>query len=259
MQLVPSLFVSVSKLPPSLAELLPVPADGVIAQTRAFARYGSRLVGPTARHLPDSILAGSVPAPVLFGGASPFIGWTVPLLEGPEQIAGLVVGVGGRARGSRWMPASRTEARWSVLADRLHASLDSTRSALAEGGKREPFVSYGRVRTVLIDSAPVLMQPLYVTRLNGTQALARVAVYSGGSVGVGATTADAVRKLQGPLAAHSGDNGAGSLSVPLTAAGRQAVMLRLYETMRAAMRRGDWARFGTAFDSLGAYVGRPPQ
>jgi uncharacterized membrane protein (UPF0182 family) len=259
MALAPALFVPVNQLPASLAAQLPPPTDGVIAQTRAFARYGSSLEGPLPRHLPDSALANEVQPPLLFKARMPIIGWSVPLLNGPEQISGLAIAIGGALRGARWMSLKNVDARWGLLADRLHAALDSARLSLAEGGKREPSVTYGRVRTVFADGAPVMVQPLYVTRLNGSQALARIALYAGGVVTVAPTTADAVRNLQGPSTSHSSDNGAGSSNVPLSAASRQAAVVRLYETMRAAMRRGDWARFGTAFDSLGAYVGRPPQ
>jgi uncharacterized membrane protein (UPF0182 family) len=258
MALVPSLFVRVQQLPASLVQLLPPPTDGVIAQVRAFARYGSRLEGTATRHLPDSTLLLDSRAGIVFGGSARAIGWSVPLLDGGEQMAGVAVAVGGATRGARWMSAKRPESRWGVLTEKLRLALDSARMAIAEGGKREPSVTYGRVRTVVIDGAPVLLQPLYVTRLNGSQALARVAVYSAGAVGVGVSTADAVRKLQGPSGPRGGSNGAGSQSVPLSAAGRQAVVVRLYDAMRAAMRRGDWTRFGTAFDSLGLLVNRPP-
>jgi hypothetical protein len=32
----------------------------------------------------------------------------------------------------------------------------------------------------------------------------------------------------------------------------------LYEAMRSAQRRGDWAAFGAAFDALGRLLGRRP-
>lgn len=257
MSVAPALFVLANKLPASLVAMLPPPTDGVIAQTRAFARYGSRLDGETVRHFPDSAQMSDAHAEMVFGSPAA-IGWTVPLLDGPEQFAGIAVAIGGARRGARWVPVAKTGLRWGVLAESLRAALDSTRMAMAEGGKREPSVSYGRVRTVPIDGLPVMVQPLYVTRLNGTQSLARVAVYAGNAVAVGSSTAEAVRKLLGPVAGRAGNNGAGNQNVPLSAAGRQAVVVRLYDTMRAAMRRGDWARFGTAFDSLGAMVGRPP-
>lgn len=33
---------------------------------------------------------------------------------------------------------------------------------------------------------------------------------------------------------------------------------RLYDTMRSALARGDWRRFGAAFDSLGQLLRQPP-
>jgi UDP-N-acetylmuramyl pentapeptide synthase len=45
----------------------------------------------------------------------------------------------------------------------------------------------------------------------------------------------------------------------LAGVAREERMARLYEVMRDAMRRGDWVRFGAAFDSLGAMLGRTPR
>ena len=257
MLVAPTLFVAIDKIPSGLAEQLPAPTDGADAQIRAFARYGSRLEGQIARHLPDSILTNDTQPGILLDEKSPSIGWSVPLLDSPEQIAGVAYAVGGVTRGVRWQAIQHPDVRWGAFVERLRSALDSSRAALAEGGKREPLVNYGRIRMVLIDDAPVAMQPLYVTRLNGSQAVARVAVLSGASVVVSSSTADAVRQLQG---AHLGtsNNGVSGSSVPLSAAGRQAAIARLYEAMRAAFRSGNWARFGSAFDSLGTLVGRTP-
>ncbi|MEP6766246.1 MAG: UPF0182 family protein, partial [Gemmatimonadaceae bacterium] len=257
MSIVPDLFVAVDKLPVGLAEQLPAPTDGADAQIRAFARYGSRIEGPALRHLPDSSLTNDTQPGILFEGKYSSVGWSVPLLNGPEQIAGVAYATGGINRGAHWQPIAHPDVRWGALVERLHGALDSSRIALAEGGRREPIVTYGRIRTVLVDGAPVAMQPLYVTRLNGSQAVARVAVLSGNTVVVGPSTADAIRQLEGPRSGAAG-NGAPHLNVPLSAAAREVAVARLYETMRAAFRRGDWARFGTAFDSLGTLVGRTP-
>jgi len=259
MALAPNLFVTAASLSAGLLEQLPAPTDGTIAQVRAFSRYGSRLEGATVRHLPDSIMGNDPPPGILLEGTSISSGWTVPVLNGPEQIAGIIVSAGGAKRGTTWMPVRQLDTRWGPMREQLRASLDSSRQQLlVEGGRREPQTSLGRVRTVLVNGKPAGMQPLYVTRLNQTQALARVAVTYDGKVGVGASVAEAVHQLQGPLAA-GGSNGQRALNVPLSAAGRQASVARLYDTMRAAMRRGDWTRFGSAFDSLGVLLGRPPQ
>ncbi|MDQ6612887.1 MAG: UPF0182 family protein [Gemmatimonadota bacterium] len=257
MAVAPTLFVAVDKVAPGLAQQLPAPTDGIDAQIRAFARFGSRTEGPALRHLPDSILANDTQPGILIEGKTPSVGWSVPLLNSPEQIAGIAYAVGGATRGARWSPVAQPEVRWSVLLERLRNALDSSRAALAEGGKREPIVSYGRVRIVLVDGNPVAMQPLYVTRLNGSQAVARVAIASQAAVVVGASTADAVRQLDGSHAGSSG-NTTGGPGDPLSAAGRDVVIARLYETMRSAMRRGDWVHFGQAFDSLGILLGHNP-
>ncbi|MEP6781969.1 MAG: UPF0182 family protein, partial [Gemmatimonadaceae bacterium] len=257
MSIAPDLFVKADKLPVGLGEQLPAPTDGIDAQIRAFARYGSRTDGTALRHLPDSSLTNDTQPGILFEGKHSSVGWSVPLLNGLDQVVGVAYATGGVNRGAYWQPIVHPDVRWAALVDRLHGALDSSRVALAEGGKREPIVTYGRIRTVLIDGAPVVMQPLYVTRLNGSQAVARVAVLTGNTVVVGASTADAVRQLE-PSHVGGTNNGAPHVSVPLSAAAREAVVARLYETMRAAFRRGDWTRFGSAFDSLGTLVGRTP-
>ena len=258
MAIAPDLFTPSSRLAPSMLSQLPPPTEGTIAQARAFARYGSRLDGPIVRHLPDSVFGTDNPPGILLEGRQQATGWTIPVLNGPEQIAGIIVSAGGAQRGTRWMPVNKVDARWGTITEALRTALDSSRQQLVDGGRREPQTALGRVRSLLVNGAPVAMQPLYVTRLNQAQAIARVAVYYDGNVAVGPTAFEAVRQLLGP-AAGANSNAPGSSNVPYSAAARQATVNRLYDTMRAAMRRGDWARFGTAFDSLGLLLGRPPQ
>ncbi|MEP6834754.1 MAG: UPF0182 family protein [Gemmatimonas sp.] len=258
MALAPDLFVAPEKLAPALLAQLPPPTDGTIAQARAFARFGSNLDGPIIRQLPDSIIAGDNLPGILFDGRFPAAGWSTPILNGPQQIAGIALSVGGAQRGSRWMPVNKLDTRWGVITDQLRAALDTSRQQLAEPGRREPQTAFGRVRAVLVNGAPAVMQPMYVTRLNQAQSLARVAVAYEGKVAVGASTFDAVRQLESP-GSGAPNNGAGTSNVPFSAAAKQTTVNRLYDAMRAAMRRGDWTRFGTAFDSLGVMLGRPPQ
>ena len=257
MALAPDLFFTPDKIAPTLLAQLPPPTDGAIAQTRAFARFGSKSDGQIVRHLPDSIVGSDNLPGILVDGRSSAAGWSTPVLNVPEQIAGLAIAVGGAQRGTRWMPVNKLDTRWGAMTTQLRIALDSSRQQLAEVGRREPQTAYGRVRVVLVNGAPAAMQPLYVTRLNQAQSLARVAVAYEGKVTVGATTAEAIRQFE-PSGAGVPNNGAGASSVPFTAAARQATVNRLYDAMRAAMRRGEWTRFGTAFDSLGVMLGRPP-
>ncbi|MGV3709703.1 MAG: UPF0182 family protein [Gemmatimonas sp.] len=257
MELAPDLFVAPEKLAPHLISQLPPPTDGALAQTRAFARFGSRTEEQGGRHLPDS--AGSVDnlPGMLIEGAWPAAGWSVPVLKA-QEIVGIAVATGGARRGTRWMPVNKVETRWSTVTEQLRTALDSSRLQLAEPGRREPQTSFGRVRVALVNGDVAAMQPLYVTRPNVGQALARVAMGYRGKVAIGANVAEAARMLENPNALPT-NNGAGSSGVPYSAATRQAAVNRLYDAMRAAMRRGDWMRFGSAFDSLGTLLGRPPQ
>ncbi len=260
MTLAPDLFVAPDALAPALLAQLPPPTDGSIAQTRAFASFGSRQDGPVVqhRHLPDSVVGSDNLPGILFDGAFPGAGWSTPVLNGPEQIAGIALSVGGAKRGTRWMPVNKLNTRWGVITEQLRTALDSSRQQLTEPSRREPQTAYGRVRVVMVNGAPAAMQPLYVTRINQAQSLARVAISYEGKVGIGASAFDAVRQLD-PSASGSPNNGAGTSGVFLTAAARQNAVNRLYDAMRAATRRGDWIRFGAAFDSLGVMLGRPPQ
>jgi uncharacterized membrane protein (UPF0182 family) len=257
MALAPDLFVTPDKLAPQLVSQLPPPTDGALAQTRAFARFGSRTDAQVARHLPDSVGSVDNLPGMLIEGAWPAAGWAVPVISG-QEIVGIAIAAGGGKRGTRWMPVSKVETRWSTITEQLRTALDSSRLLLAEPGRREPQTSFGRVRVALVNGTPAAMQPLYVTRPNVGQALARVAIAHNGKVSVGSSVSEAVRLLENPNAT-SANNGAGTSGVPYSAAARQAAVNRLYDAMRAAMRRGDWTRFGSSFDSLGTLLGRPPQ
>ncbi|HYW30128.1 MAG TPA: hypothetical protein VE869_01395, partial [Gemmatimonas sp.] len=88
-----------------------------------------------------------------------------------------------------------------------------------------------------------------------SSSISRVAVLDGERVSVGATLADALTSLG--VSPATPPPAASSPLVPLEP--REASVARLYDLMRQSMRRGDWSRFGTAFDSLGQILGRPPQ
>jgi hypothetical protein len=71
-------------------------------------------------------------------------------------------------------------------------------------------------------------------------------------VGAAPAFADAMRVLRPGDARWSRPVERDAPGPSLDEAGRQV------DRMRAAMRRGDWAAFGAAFDSLARAVGRPP-
>lgn len=256
MALVPSLFVTMESLPPGLADRLPPVTDGAIAQLRTFARFGSRREGPVLRLVADSALAGEGPTPHLVStGGGRALAWSVPLLETGEQFGGVITAVGGPLRLTYWDSSAVPNAQWTSMTERLRRALDSARVALPEGSRRDTRIRPGHVQTFMTDMGLFLMQPLQWIRSDGGTAVARVAVLDGTRVGVGSTMAEAIARADGgtiPRGSMPRDN-------PATSESRDARATRLYEAMRQAMRRGEWTRFGLAFDSLGQLLARPPQ
>jgi len=253
---VPSLFVKASDLPPTLVDRLPPATESAIAQLRTFARYGSRLDGPVPRQLPDSAFAGDgPPAHVITADSGAVVAWSVPLLDRGDQLTGVMTAVGGRYRRTYWDSTTGPRQRWSTITEQLRASLDSSRALVPDGSRREPRMRPGRVQVVMSDHGPVLIQPLQWNRADGTPVVTRVAVGDEGRVGIGATVAEAVMRVGSPRTGTRPLPGA----TPVELEPRDAVLSRLYESMRQGMRSGNWTRFGAAFDSLGNVLGRPPQ
>lgn len=250
------LIVAAKDMPPGLIDQLPAPTDGALAQAKTFARYGSRLEGSVARHFPDSALAGDLPpAHLVSGGGRVATAWSVPLLDGGDQLDGVLTAVGGRYRATFWDSTTVPRARWSALSERLRSALDSARTGVPDGSRREPRMRVGRVHVVPGERGPVLLQSLVWNRADGAPMIARVGVLDHGQISIGGTLQEAVASLHGgPSVSRP------SLPwLPSSGAARDEQIARLYEIMRDAMRRGDWTRFGAAFDSLGLAVGKPPQ
>jgi hypothetical protein len=68
-------------------------------------------------------------------------------------------------------------------------------------------------------------------------------------------------KLLLPLAAFGATLAAPRGATPLAGLSPQGFRARaesLYDSMRSALRRGDWAAFGSAYETLGRLLGRPP-
>lgn len=254
---VPALVVSARDLADGLLDQLPTPTDGAIAQLQTFARYGSRSEGAIIRQLPDSLVEGGTPPTHLIKGPTPASSapaWSVPLLAG-EQMDGVLTAVGGRFRAAYWDSTTVPRARWNVAVERLRAALDSSRASLPDGTRREPRIRFGRVHVIAGERGPILMQALFWNQADGAPVVRRVAVSDGARVALGATASEAAAVLRGTSV--TGGVGAGWL--PADAADRDARVARLYDAMRDALQRGDWTRFGAAFDSLGLVVGRSPR
>ncbi len=231
-------FGSWSTLPPGIQNLLTPPIDGITAQALAFGRYGSHLDSDPQRRIPtldgaDTSLITD-PLPMLLPG-SRITAVTLPLVDDNDRLRGLLIGTGGGARRTYWYPfTSSSGLRWTTVLDRLR-SADSAGSAARDG----PLVT-GRVRAVPVGKGIAFVQPRYHSRPQSIPALSRIALLSGDTSRSIAPSATLARGNETSLPA-------GDLRASVAAA---------YADMREAMRRGDWAAFGRAFDALGRALAR---
>lgn len=249
-----ALVVPVEELPAPLAAALPPPIDGAIAQIRTFAQYGSRRESVPERYVPDSLLAGEGP-PFHHVGTTlgPVPVWSVPMVNNMDQMAGVMSAIGGRWRVIQWDSLAGRSVSWTAQRNILRGALDSIHTSGASG-RRDPRMRLGRVHVVSGNNGPVLLQTLYGSQPDGTPFVRQVAVLDGAHLYLGSTIAGAI----------STNRNEGYISDPLsglstgTASERERRSMQLYDTMKEALRRGDWTRFGAAFDTLGMVLARPP-
>ncbi len=251
---VPTLFAAPGTLPPQLVAQLPPADESAVAQIKTFARYGSGVEGAVVRQLPDSALVGGAPPPHWIGNdRERSVAWSVPLLGGRDQISGVITVGGGIARQTWWDSSTAPRPMWPAVTARMHAALDSARATLPDGARREPRLRAGRVTTIMTMTGPLLLQPLLWIRSDGVSSVARLVASDGVRLGVGSTMLEALGRM-GDIPMSSVPAAGSVDSGPSSDAAR-----RWFSTMREALRRGDWAKFGAAFDSLGRVLERPPQ
>jgi len=102
------------------------------------------------------------------------------------------------------------------------------------------------VRAIPVGDDIAFVQSAYTTRGEGAPALARVSVFYRDSLRSGQSLAQFLGALPSGAAASQSPAAAGDLRSRADS---------LYKVMRDAMRRGDWATFGQAFDALGKLLG----
>jgi uncharacterized protein len=252
-RLLPGLVIGADAVSPSLRALLPIPTDGLYATVRAFARVGSRNTGSAPRFVPDS-LPGVEPFPVMQepDGA---ISWSLPLIDGTDQLVGTFVARGGVDRRPRWRALEEPRPRWSALTSRLAAVFDSV---TAVAGERDGPLSAGTLRTITVGGRPWLARPAFSSE-GGAPRLVALAI----ATDTAALAVSSPERLPGaPALVGSEPRRADTLdgvgSAPLDDRARTRDARRLYDAAREAMQRGDWLRFGATMDSLGRALGRVP-
>lgn len=242
----PSLFTPPEQVPPALLAARPPAVDAARAQADAFARAGTRAEPLPRRQVPFDFGADSafmVEPEILFAlPDDERLVWTLPVLDADERVVGLVAAIGGRAPRTLWRPLPDSELRWTTALEQLRRIADTATAAEREGA-----LVFGRVRTVAFRDELALVQPVYSWPPRGSPRLLGVATSVGEEIRMAPTLAAVAGT---PLAA-----------VPLDATPVEfrTRVEALYESMRGAMRRGDWQAFGAAYDSLGALLGRPPR
>ncbi|MDB4874074.1 MAG: hypothetical protein JWM41_520 [Gemmatimonadetes bacterium] len=233
----PSIFGTWSALPTGIRALLAPPIDGLYAQAAAFGRYGSRNDTDPPRHVPTIDGADttfrSVDLPIVLPGTQT-TALALPLADDTDRLRGLLIGTGGATRLTVWYPLPTPGPRWTAVIDRLR-SVDSAGSAAREGP-----LAHGRIRSVPVRSGIGFVQPTYRWRPPSVPTLNRVAVL------VGDTTRSVAPGSAALVHVPAGSGAAGKVSAAA-----------LYALMRDALRRGDWAAFGRAFEGLGRALGQP--
>ena len=243
----PEMFAEAKDIPPGLVRQRSPALDGAGVQAAAFARYGNRFEGAGDYRLPgitgaDSAVAGGPETLfALSSGGQSVTGWSVPLLGDDGELAGLFVALGGERPGTYWLPIPDSGVRWTSVLDKLHAATDTT-----AGGAREGMRVRGAIRAFPVAGAAAFAQTAYDWRPQGAPSVALVGVLASDSAAAGRTFAAAV----GAPAFATPEGGS------LAPEDFRSRVDAAYRAMSAALRAGDLAAFGAAYDSLGALLRR---
>jgi hypothetical protein len=236
----PSIFGTWSALPVGLRLLLQPPIDGLYAQATAFGRFGSRTDSEVQRQVPTIDGAdtsfSTVDLPLILPGTR-ITALGLPLVDQADRLRGLLIGTGGVYPVTLWYPLPTPGPRWPQVIDRLR-SLDSAGSAVREGP-----LAHGRIRAVPVRSGIGFVQPTYRWRPPNIPTLNRIGLLVGDTIRSAIPGAPAIARAPEPTS-H------GTSAVNTSAAA-------WYMAMRSALRQGDWAAFGRAFDALGRALGQP--
>jgi hypothetical protein len=241
----PELFSDPSAFDMSFLTRLPPAADGTLIVAQALAQSGLRGEFEARAHLPasigDSLYTPTDPAPWL-NRVTNSVSLAIPLLEPTEELRGVLVAPGGSDFRLRWIHSPAKNVRWSRLAIELQAASDSF-----QAGERATRSLPGAIRIVPTTDGFVAVQTQYVVRPDGTPQVLVATIGRTEGTSTGKTFMDAAG-LPNPIVAD----------LPMTAEDFRRRVNALYESMREAMRRGDWSGIGAAYEALGRLLRSPP-
>jgi len=244
MRRLPELFSDPTAFDMSFLIRLPPAADGTLLVAQALAQSGLRGEFDARAHLPDhpgdSLYSSADPAPFL-DRATNAASIAIPLLDPTEELRGVLVAPGGPDFRLRWIRGTAGGFRWSRLATDLQAASDSFQA----GDATRPLP--GAIRILPATDGFVALQTHYVVRPDGIPQVLVAALARKEGTSAGRTLMDAAG-LPNPII----------IDVRLTPEDFRRRVNSLYESMREAMRRGDWAGLGAAYEALGRLLRSPP-
>jgi hypothetical protein len=164
------------------------------------------------------------------------------LLDPTEDVRGVLVARGGAEFRLRWIRGPVDALRWTRVAAELQSASDS---AAPGAGATRPLA--GPIRIIPSADGFIAVQTQYVVRPDGVPQVLLAAVGRKEGISTGRTLMDAAG-LPDPVVAD----------VPVTPEDFRRRVNALYESMREAMRRGDWAGLGAAYEALGRLLRSAP-
>ncbi len=241
----PELFSDAATFDMGFLVRLPPASDGALAVAHVLAETGLRGEFEARAHLPattgDSLYSPTDAAPWL-DRITNTVSVAIPLLDPTEDVRGVLVARGGANFRLRWIRDSSKALRWTRVAASLQMAVDSSPNAA-----RATRPLSGPVRIVPAAEGFVAVQTQYVVRPDGVPQVLLAAVARKEGTNTGRTLMDAAG-LPHPVVAD----------VPVTPEDFRRRVNALYESMREAMRRGDWVGFGAAYEELGRLLRSVP-
>lgn len=241
----PSLFSDAASLEGDLTRRLSPPTEWAVIAAQAFAQVGVRGEYLPPSHLPrgsGDTLSSVSGTPPYVEASTGTLAISLPILDPSERVRGVVTVTGGPRPQPRWEPGPEPGPHWQEIVEHLQHAGDSLRAQL-----RNARLLPGAVRVIPTAEGLLAVQTHYTTRPDGTPQVMFTSLMRGAQASVGTTLGGAAGM---PLPAVAPG--------PLTPEEFRARIQVLYEAMRDAMRRGDWAAFGAAYETLGRLL-RAPQ
>ncbi len=242
----PDLFSDPSTFDLNFLARIPPAVDGTLIVAKALAIAGLRGEFDTRAHLPDrvpdSLYTASDPAP-WYNRVTNSASMVIPLLDPTDELRGVLVAPGGADFRLRWIRGTTAGPRWTRLATTLQAASDSF-----QAGERATRPLSGAIRILPTTDGFVALQTQYVIRPDGIPQVLVATLWNKDGIRTGRTLMDAAG-LPHPVVAD----------VPMTPDDFRRRVTALYESMREAMRRSDWAAVGAAYEALGRLLRSPPQ